>query len=121
MPLGDYRLRITQFQDPRKPKRRLLGGYLFIANGRLTSDAYGVRALAFERTERFAYYCKVQFSMEISVSNEEDSAIPLFRESANELFVALLPHLMVRLPDWPTVERRAADMEGSAPAGPSAP
>ena len=117
MPLGDFRLRITQFQDPAKPKRRLIGGYMFIANGRMTPDAYGVRALAFERTERSAYYCKVQFSMELTVQNAEDSAIPMFRSNANELFALLLPHLMVRLPDWPSVEAmEEASSTATAPA-----
>lgn len=119
-PIGDVRLRITQFQDPKKPKRRLIGGYLFIANGRLTPDAYGVRRLAFERTERFAYYCKVQFSMDIVVSGEGESAIPIFRENANELFNALLPHLMARLPDWPTIERRA-EADGATAAAAARP
>lgn len=113
LPVGSLKIRITEFQDPKRPKRRLVGGYLFIANGRITSDPYGVRALAFERTERFAYYCKVQFSMSAELKSEDESLLPLFRQNADELFTLLVPHLMSRLPDWPQVE--ALSRDGAAP------
>jgi exosortase len=120
LPVGDLKIRITEFQDPKRPKRRLVGGYLFIANGRLTPNPYGVRALAFERTERYAYYCKVQFSMSAELKSENDSLLPLFRRNADELFSLLVPHLMARLPDWPEVERmsREAVAEGAASSAP---
>ncbi len=107
LPIGDMKIRVTEFQNPKQPALRLLGGYLFIANGRLTPDPYGVRALAFERSERFAYYCKVQFSMRYNARGDE-SSLAIFREKADDLFRELLPHLMARLPDWPTVEHAAS-------------
>jgi exosortase len=110
MPIGDLELRITEFQSPKQSNQRLLGGYLFIANGRVTPNPYDVRALAFERSERFAYYCKVQFSMRYNARDGEsdDAAIGAFRQASDELMSSLLPHLMTRLPDWPEVERRSA-------------
>ena len=111
MPIGDIELRITEFQSPKQSNQRLLGGYLFIANGRITPNPYDVRALAFERSERFAYYCKVQFSMRYNAREGEsdDAAIDSFRAASDELMSSLLPHLMTRLPDWPEVERRSAE------------
>lgn len=116
LPIGDTILTVTEFQDPKKPKQRMLGGYLFVANGRFTPSAYGVRALAFERSERFAYYAKVQLSMGGTVQNDADSLMPAFVGAAEDLMGRLLPHLMQRLPDWPTYERISAGEESSPPA-----
>jgi hypothetical protein len=108
MPIGDPVMTVTEFQDPKRPKHRMLGGYFFIANGRITPSAYGVRALAFERSERFAYYLKVQLNVGGVLRDAEDSLMPRFVESAEDLLGHLLPHLMRRLPDWPTYERISA-------------
>lgn len=116
LPVGDLVLTVTEFQDPKQPKQRLVGGYLFIANGRITPSAYGVRSLAYERSERFAYYTKVQFSMRGAVSDDSESLLPRFKTAAEELLGAALPHLMRRLPDWPTVERISAGEEPTTPS-----
>ncbi|MDZ4830003.1 MAG: exosortase-associated EpsI family protein [Phycisphaerae bacterium] len=104
LPIGDYVLRVTEFQNQKQPKRRMVAGYFFIANGRMTPSAYGVRALSFSRTERFAYYCKVQLSLEGEVGRDGDSLIPVFVSRVQDLLDSLLPPLMARLPDWPAVE-----------------
>ncbi|MDZ4754292.1 MAG: exosortase/archaeosortase family protein [Phycisphaerae bacterium] len=117
MPVGAMRIRITEFQNPKHPRTRLLGGYLFIANGRITPDPSAVKALAFERSERFAYYCKVQFSMQYTARGGE-SPLPIFQEAADELLSELLPHLMARLPDWPTVEAASRPPSASSPTSP---
>lgn len=104
MPVGDFKLRVTEFQSASRQGWRVIAGYLFIANGRVTPNAYGVRELAFSRTERYAYYCKVQLNIEGQVSEGSDSLLPEFMEQANEIMSAILPPLMARLPDWPAVE-----------------
>ena len=111
LPVGDLELTVTEFQNPKAPRQRTVGGYLFVANGRLTRSAYGVRALAYERTERKAFYCKVQFNLSGTVSSDEESILPRYREDVSELMSELLPHLMKCLPDWPSVE---AEMAGPA-------
>ncbi len=107
MPIGDFELRVTEFQSSEDPEQRLIGGYLFIANGRLTSSAFGVRALAFQATDRHAYYAKVQFSMGAHAS--DPNRFETFRELSSDLLNRLLPYLMRQLPDWPSVERSTPD------------
>lgn len=98
---GQVELRIWQFQDSRDPAQRLLAGYFFIANGCATSRAEDIRKLAFDRTDEYAYYVKVEFS---SIGRGE-GAIDAFAESAGDLLKHLLPELMRCLPDWSEVER----------------
>lgn len=108
LPVGDLELTVTEFQNPKAPRQRTVGGYMFVANGRLTRSAYGVRALAYERTERKAYYCKVQFNVSGTVSSDEASILPQYRQDVSELMTELLPYLMECLPDWPSVEAETA-------------
>lgn len=108
LPVGDLELTVTEFQNPKAPRQRTIGGYLFVANGRLTRSAYGVRALAYERTERKAYYCKVQFNFSGMVSSDGESLIPRYRTEVSELMSDLLPQLMKSLPDWPSIEAETA-------------
>ena len=101
MPLGEWELRTTEFKDPRNPEARLYGGFLFIANGRVTPNPEGVRMLAFEKSEKYAYYCKVQLTM----LGRELTPEQYLAKSA-DLMTSLLPELMLKLPDWSEVERR---------------
>jgi hypothetical protein len=103
LPLGDLSMTATAFQDPRAPRQTALGGYLFIANGALTPSALAVRNLSFKLTDRYAYYCKLQFSGRLS--GEPDKVLPEFDRMVGELVQHLLPHLMQSLPDWPAIER----------------
>jgi len=103
LPLGEAEMTVTTFQDPRVPNITFLGGYLFVANGGLTPSAMSVRNLSFKLTDRFAYYCKVQFSARLPGPPEK--TLPEFDRMVSELMQPLLPNLMRCLPDWPTVER----------------
>jgi hypothetical protein len=109
MPLGDVEMTVSAFQDPRAPNETALGGYLFIANGSLTPSALAVRNLSFKLSDRYAYYCKVQFSARMP--GEPDRALPKFDTMTSELMQHLLPQLMRCLPDWPAIER------GETPTG----
>jgi len=101
MPLGEWFLRTTEFKDERSPDSRIYSGYLFIANGRVTPSPERVRLLAFEKSEKYAYYCKVQFTMAGRELTPER-----FLAHCAELTGPLLPELMQKLPDWSEVERR---------------
>ena len=103
LPLGELSMTVSAFQDPRSPRQTALGGYLFIANGALTPSALAVRNLSFKLTDRYAYYCKLQFSARLDGAPEK--VLPEFDTMVGELMQHLLPHLMQSLPDWPAIER----------------
>ena len=105
LPIGDFVMTLTTFQDPKAPRHEQLGGYLFIANGRCTASTLAVRQLAFDLTDRYAYFCKLQLSARYPVGDTPSA--DLFRQQAEDFLSQLLPHLMRRLPDWPSVERGA--------------
>lgn len=106
LPVGDMAMTVTAFQDPRAARFDQFGGYFFVANGRCTPSTFGVRALAFDLTDRFAYFCKVQLSARYPAG--DTPAIDRFKSECQDFLAQLLPHLMRRLPDWPSVERPAA-------------
>lgn len=115
LPVGQPRITVTQF-DPndRTPKLKQVGGYFFIANGRMAPSAKDVRMLAFDPSERYAYYCKVQLTYVSSLRNGDDSdaVVQEFLEIAEDLLPELLPEVMKCLPDWPEIEARMS--EGTA-------
>ena len=104
MPLGDLVATTIEFQDPKDPQLRQVGGYFFIANGRIESTSYGVRQAAFNLTDRYAYYCKIQLTKSGKVSTEDGSLLEPFCLDAADLLTGLLPEVMKCLPDWPTWE-----------------
>jgi len=106
LPVGEAAMTVSTFQEARSSRVEQLGGYMFIANGRVTPSTFGVRALAFNLTDRVAYYCKVQLSARYPVGDTPSTVA--FKAQAEDFLTQLLPHLMRRLPDWPSVERAAA-------------
>ena len=103
MPVGDIVMRATEFQNAKDPNIRLVGGYFFIANGSLTPSAFGVRGVAFNRSVEYAYYCKVQLNY-VDKVDQGDDLLPAFIPVASDFFEVLLPELMARLPEWPSIE-----------------
>ncbi len=101
VPLGDSDASVTVFQDPQNPERMTVGGYFFVANGRLASTPYVVRTYAFDLTNRYAYYCKVQFTLSVPRNGRE---VELWTERTSDMLVHLVPYLMRCLPDWPSLE-----------------
>lgn len=104
---GELQMTITTFQDRRNDRIEQLGGYFFVANGRSTATTFGVRGLAFDRTDRSAYFCKVQLSARYPVGDPPPAEA--FRAQAEDFLSHLLPQLMRLLPDWPAVERQSAN------------
>jgi hypothetical protein len=104
MPLGEIAATTIEFQDPKKPEDRQVGGYFFIANGRAVSSSYGVRQAAFNLRDKYAYYCKIQLTKRGKVDKPDGSLLEPFKADAAEILDALIPHVMRSLPDWPTYE-----------------
>ena len=109
MPVGPIEMTVSEFRPAASNRERQTGGYFFIANGRPTASAFGVRSLAFSLTDEYAYYCKVQVTVRSAASDDEAEAREQYRAVASEIVTELLPHLMKRLPRWP-------DYEGSGPS-----
>jgi hypothetical protein len=107
MPVGAFRLRATEFQDPDEPGPRVFAGYFFIANGRTTPKATAVRRLAFDRTDEYAYYAKVEVTMQGGPDFDEVK----FIEIATGFLDYFLPEVMLCLPDWSEVESISVDHE----------
>jgi len=76
----------------------LWAGYFFVANGGLASRAEGVRALAFELDQDYAYYLKVQVSTSDVGSAEE------LAELSGSMLNDLYGEIMRCVPDWVEVE-----------------
>ena len=89
---GDLKLRCTEFVAP--GGARLLAGYFFIANGGAVAGADGVRLLAFDLKNDYAYYMKVQFTSTQAQSPEQLAA------AASSLLNDLLGEMMLCVPDW---------------------
>lgn len=89
-------LRVTEFAGPSGGK--IFAGYFFIANGGIASSAEDVRALAFDLTNDYAFYLKVQ----VGPSRTENSAE--LAELAGELLTDLFGEVMTCVPDWAKVQ-----------------
>ena len=106
---GVVPMTVTEFQNrPNDPSSRQVGGYFFIANGRAAPGAGDVRLLAFDPSEKYAYYCKVQLSYvdRVATGESDDAAVTRFVEIAEDILPRLIPQVMKCLPDWPSVEER---------------
>lgn len=88
----DLKLRCTEFVAP--GGARLMAGYFFIANGGAVAGADGVRLLAFDLKNDYAYYMKVQFTS-TQVESPEQLA-----DLASSLLDDLLGEMMLCVPDW---------------------
>ena len=77
-----------------------------------------MRSLAFNLTDRYAYYCKVQLTKSGTVKGADESLLDPFKQDSRELLTELIPPLMRCLPDWPAWEKQdpqglARSVEGS--------
>lgn len=115
LPVGDLSLRISRFVDPADARTLHLGGYLFIANGRATPRAGDVRSLAFQLYQRHAYWMKVEFDAAIPRGPREGEMIDAYVARVESLLSKMLPELMRRLPDWPSLERSGASAVDAEP------
>ena len=99
-PRGDFELRTTVFSEDDDPDGRTVAGYFFIANDELTPSPNGVKRLAFDPSEEYAYYCKVQFAAKLPRNFE----LSEFTDQVADLLPGLTVEVMRCLPDWTTFE-----------------
>jgi hypothetical protein len=94
---GDIEMKVMEF-FPKEGGKPIYAGYFFIANGGTVARAEQVRLLAFNLTDDYAYYLKVQFTSDQVASAEE------LRDAGTSLMNDLLPELMLCIPDWVEVD-----------------
>ncbi|MBX3361222.1 MAG: exosortase-associated EpsI family protein [Phycisphaeraceae bacterium] len=90
------RMRTMGFDIPGGP--RIYAGYFFIANGGHVPTAQDVRLLAFNLTDDYAYYMKVQCTSSTASSAEDLAAM------SSELLSELIGEIMLCVPDWVDVQ-----------------
>lgn len=112
LPVGVERLQmhVTPFVD--SAGRRLWAGYFFVANGGTVSSADQVRTLAYQLTDDYAFYAKVQIMSEDVASAEELGE--LLADALDEMFA----DIMFRVPDWVEVKSGRYPVEAAASDGP---
>ncbi len=111
LPIGPWADSVTEFQQEGDPRHRVMGGYFFVANGRMTSSPYDVRNLAFDLTDRYAYFCKVQCTLALPADAATDEH---FGRVVGDFITAAIPEIMRCLPDWPQWEARTPAPPGDA-------
>ncbi len=92
------KLRISEYSLPGS-KNKMYAGYFFVANGGWTPWAEGVRLLAFDLRNDYAYYLKVQVASASVESPEELTRV------ASSLLDDLMGEIMTCVPDWTRVQR----------------
>lgn len=95
-PENPLRIRASEYTLP--GGRKYYAGYFFIANGGTAPNANDVRTLAFNLTDDYAYYLKVQVNSATVGSVEE------LVEEASGLLDELIGEIMRCVPDWVEVE-----------------
>ena len=96
MPLGDFEIRTSQFSHPQFGDDHIIAGYFFVANGKTTAYPERIRLLAFDPSSKYAYYCKVQFT----IRGNQNFTIDDYRTVVSDLSSQLMPEIMACLPDW---------------------
>ena len=77
-----------------------------MANGQFAATPESVKGLAFNPSQKMAYYCKVQLVTQMKSRQDRSE----FVDASQEFLEVLLPYLMRSLPDWRTL---TADLESS--------
>ncbi len=90
--------RMISFTDPNRPDAPFVIGYFFVANDSFVASAKGVRAKAFNFTDRYAYYCKVEVAP-IGVGDPDQAA-----KIVSEFLSHIMPDVMWCLPDWQKIQ-----------------
>ncbi|MCP4834669.1 MAG: hypothetical protein GY895_07865 [Phycisphaera sp.] len=106
LPVGTPEMTITQFDVNRDRSEKLVGGYFFIVDGRLTPNRK-------ELATKDGYSCKVQLEYSGTRQDGEGSyaVFAEFVEIAEDLLPSLLPEIMHCLPDSPGIEGSAGPVE----------
>ncbi len=111
-PQSPLRLRVSEYTSANGSP--LYAGYFFVANGGWVDSAEQVRLLAFNLTDDYAYYLKLQFSSAGARSPEELAAL------AGSLLDDLFGEIMRCAPDWTEVQSGRYPPDNPRRAGPGA-
>ncbi len=98
LPSESVPLRIITFQHRQQQTAAFTVSYFFVANHSFVSTAEGVRLQAFNVTDEYAYYCKVEV-MPLGINDAEEAG-----QVVGEFLSHILPELMWCLPDWQKVQ-----------------
>ena len=109
MPVQEPRVRVTRFQSSENPEFYIYAGFMFLANGVTTPSTEEVKLKAFNLTDKYAYYCKLQFTM---ARLPQDMTAEDYGQHVADLLNYLLPEVMRCLPDWAEIESRQAAAPG---------
>ncbi len=98
------------YASPQDPTRSSNVIYFFVANGKYLPTPDWVRAEAFDPTDRYSYYCKVEVGL-YGVADPQAAA-----EHASDFLSVMLPEVMACLPDWGEVTsgRWPVETDGSS-------
>ncbi len=99
LPFGNFELRTTEFSHPSLGSDRVYAGYFFVANGKTTAYPERIRMLAFDPSSKYAYYCKIQFT----IRGDGAFSIEDFVSLVSAFTTDALPSIMTCLPDWAQV------------------
>ena len=77
----------------------------FVANGKTTAYPERIRLLAFDPSSKYAYYCKIQFT----IRGGRDFNVEEFNDIVSDLATILMPDIMACLPDWEEVTRKDSE------------
>ena len=99
LPFGEFELRTSEFSHPNLGNRHVFAGYFFVANGKTTAYPERIRLLAFDRSAKHAYYCKIQFT----IHGDSNYTVDQFNDTVAEFVSGMLPEIMKCLPDWAEV------------------
>lgn len=94
--IDDLRMRFSTFDLG--GNQRSIAGYFFMANGGYTPSPEGVRVLAFKLQDDYAYYLKVQTTVNGSIDSKQAATL------TGQLLSELLPEIARCAPDWVEVE-----------------
>lgn len=94
--IDDLRMRFSTFDIG--GNQRSVAGYFFMANGGYTPSPEGVRVLAFKLQDNYAYYLKIQTTLNGAVDSQEAARL------TGQLLSDLMPEIARCAPDWVEVE-----------------
>lgn len=112
LPSDQIKATFGLFSDPRHPDHSYAVSYFFIANGSSVATPEGVRKMAFNIWDKYAYYCKVEVMPGLG-QVDKDGEVKFVAavdnlEKANavtgEFLSYVLPEIMLCLPDWDEVK-----------------
>lgn len=99
IPDADFKMRLFTYGSQDRPGTDMHVMYVFAANGEFAARAEQIRLLAFNPTDRYSYYCKIELQP-IGVSDEAFAV-----ETVTRALDDMLPPIMAALPDWVEVKQ----------------